>query len=282
MAGCAAGESQPANWRNARAKTVSVQPVPGYLNEISGLAAHDDLLWAINDSGNAPNLYRIDGGQIDVIKLDARNHDWEALASDSTSLYVMDCGNNWGTRRWFQFYQLPWQGLMQQAEPVTVKARRFRFADTQPVMGLNHHNQDCEAATVVNGRLWVFSKDWLDLETRLYVVDPNRDQQAVEPRLTLPVDGLVTGANYNPQNGQLALVGYVLHKAAAASFIWLIPVKHDQPQWKQAKGYWLSPTAQWEGIVWYHDHIYVSTERSILGPARIAQVSFEKPLFEGE
>jgi hypothetical protein len=48
--------------------------------------------------------------------------------------------------------------------------------------GAYAHNNDCEAATVVNGRIWVFSKHWQDLHTRLYQIDPWDEQpQTLQP-----------------------------------------------------------------------------------------------------
>ena len=73
------------------------------LNEISGLAASNyrrDFLWALNDSGNAPQLYRLNTAAqlIDVWDLDVNNRDWEAMASvviNGTSyLLVAETGDN--------------------------------------------------------------------------------------------------------------------------------------------------------------------------------------------
>lgn len=84
------------------------------LNEVSGLArslADRDLLWAINDSGGLPALYRVglngeDLGRVDLAK--AMNRDWEALTSfhhqGQAALLVADVGDNDAVRETVTLY----------------------------------------------------------------------------------------------------------------------------------------------------------------------------------
>ena len=84
------------------------------LREASGLAASGrdpDLLWAINDSGNAPVLYALDRhghdlGQVTVTG--ARNVDWEDLAAFDLDgrhyLLIADVGDNEATRARSRLY----------------------------------------------------------------------------------------------------------------------------------------------------------------------------------
>jgi len=79
------------------------------LDEISGLAAshaHEDVLWAHNDSGNPARLYALNRrgrllARYDVVG--ARNIDWEDLASFELDgrhyLLLADTGDNGGRRR---------------------------------------------------------------------------------------------------------------------------------------------------------------------------------------
>ena len=83
----------------------------GDLDEVSGFAAsreHDDVLWAIEDSGNPTRLYALSprGRVLARYKVDgAKNVDWEDLASFDLDgkhyLLVADTGDNGGKRRNF-------------------------------------------------------------------------------------------------------------------------------------------------------------------------------------
>jgi len=73
------------------------------LNEISGLAGSNyqpNLLWALNDSGHPPKLYRLNTSAvvIDVWDVKANNRDWEALASTviqgRSYLLIAETGDN--------------------------------------------------------------------------------------------------------------------------------------------------------------------------------------------
>lgn len=78
------------------------------LDEVSGLAqslADPGLLWALNDSGGKPALYRVglqgeDYGRVDIPK--AMNRDWEDLAAFTheglPALLIADTGDNGSTR----------------------------------------------------------------------------------------------------------------------------------------------------------------------------------------
>lgn len=80
------------------------------LNELSGLAAspsNASVLWGINDSGNASNLYAIDkhtGADLGHVRLEGVvNVDWEDLASFSLDgrswLLIADVGDNRAVRQ---------------------------------------------------------------------------------------------------------------------------------------------------------------------------------------
>lgn len=84
--------------------TTTSDALPNSLNELSGLAAsrsHSGLLWAIEDSGNPPNVSAIDiSGELraTISLASATNTDWEAIAlrpgSNGDELIIADVGDN--------------------------------------------------------------------------------------------------------------------------------------------------------------------------------------------
>jgi hypothetical protein len=96
------------------------------LVEASGLAPsrlRNDLLWAINDSGNEPFLYAVstNGASLGAVRiLDAQNRDWEDLASfrlrNTAYLLIADVGDNSENRENYFLYVI---------EEPTIKAERL-------------------------------------------------------------------------------------------------------------------------------------------------------------
>lgn len=85
------------------------------IGELSGLAAshkYRGLFWAINDSGNRPELFAVDrtGRHIQTFLLPERNVDWEDLASfehnGESWLLVADTGDNFQHRSLSTLYLL--------------------------------------------------------------------------------------------------------------------------------------------------------------------------------
>lgn len=88
------------------------------LPELSGMAPsqrHKGVLWALNDSGNAPVLYALDAGDCSIRgqhTVSATNTDWEALASGRNAagdavLWVGDIGDNLAIRRTVRILEVP-------------------------------------------------------------------------------------------------------------------------------------------------------------------------------
>lgn len=261
--------------------TLQAEPVnalPRIVDESSGLAQRHGRLWTHNDSGHTAHLYELsaDGARVlrRVHPLKSVNIDWEALAQDDTHLYIADCGNNLGDRDWMQIYAVPWGELDRARDQGVVAATQldFRFRDAEPRARRHDHDNDCEALTVVGDELWLFTKNWRDQHTRLYVLDKHTRTQQVSARARFPVNGLITGADYDPVSQRLALVGYTVNRFSSRSFIWLIPVVSGVPDWHRASYHRLQPAGQWEAILWHQGDLLLTRERSILGQAQLARV----------
>ena len=123
------------------------------LVEVSGLAASQrspDLLWAVNDGGNATRLYALapDGelrGAFDVdVEGTADDADWEDLTSfryeGTPFLLIADVGDNWSWRRSVRLWIVEEPDLASPATRLVPSARiELRFEDGP---------RDCEAVAV--------------------------------------------------------------------------------------------------------------------------------------
>ena len=78
------------------------------LSETSGLFCANDHVLSINDSGNAPAVFKVSysGKLKQTITLPIINNDWEAVSADSNYFYVADIGNNKGQREQVAVYKV--------------------------------------------------------------------------------------------------------------------------------------------------------------------------------
>lgn len=253
--------------------------LPAEIKESSGLAMRNGHLWTHNDSGNAATLFELsaagDAIQRTVHLQNAVNVDWEALAQDEDTLYIADCGNNMGDRAWLQIYKIAWRDLDQVQDGGVVPAQRIdvRLADTEPERKKHAHNNDCEALTVVDNELWLFTKNWQDQNTRLYRINKDIAVQQVETSAEFPAKGLITGADYDAATQRLALIGYRFGFLNVSAFIWLVPVTDNAPNWEKATYHNVRPVAQWEAILWQQGELMLTSELSLLGRAWLAKIN---------
>ena len=97
--------------------------LPKDLKEISGIAYTDDLLYSIEDSGNASEVILLDlKGKIErrIAIKNTKNIDWEDLTFDTEgNLYIGDFGNNDNTRKDLAIYKIDKNNLQQNAADVS-------------------------------------------------------------------------------------------------------------------------------------------------------------------
>jgi len=202
----------------------------GDLDEVSGLAAshaHDDVLWAIEDSGNPARLYAISrrGRVLARYKVEgAKNLDWEDLASFDLRgkhyLLVADTGDNGGLRRDFLLHVFEEPKALKDGSLKPAWTIRARWADGP---------RDCEAVAVdaTAGKVLLVSKkrkppelfvlpladphgEWREARRigRLASVpEADADLQRSDPRLA-KLSPLVTAADISPDGRMLAVLTY--------------------------------------------------------------------------
>lgn len=194
--------------------------LPNQVLETSGLAFFDNQLWTHNDAGNEDKIYQIDttDGSIlnTVIIANSNNKDWEDLAEDDTHLYIGDFGNNDGDRMDLKIYKVLKSQLA--SGIATAEVIEFSFSDQVDFTPSNNNTDyDCEAFFFHNDSLHLFSKNWINQETRHYVMPSEPGNYVAQLRESMNVQGLITGADIS-DDGVVGLIGY---NFSGVNIMWL-------------------------------------------------------------
>jgi hypothetical protein len=203
---------------------IEVDPISNVLVESSGLQWAGNSLWSFNDGGGAAAIYRIDTASnalLQTVNLGgASNVDWEDITFDGTYFYVGDFGNNAnGARTDLKIYKFPLSAIPDYATNATVtipvgqiEVINFTYSDqTQPPVatGGNNTKYDCEAMIVDGGKIHLFTKNWIDVNTTHYVINSTAAGTYVAtPLETLATGYLVTAADKAPGANVIVLLGY--------------------------------------------------------------------------
>lgn len=250
--------------------------LPVQVNETSGLAVINNRVWTHNDSGGKNEIYQLSSDYKTVTKTVSikgnKNYDWEDLTQDERYLYVGDTGNNSTRRNGGVIYKLRISDVEKYHSVMPYNVIRYQFKNFHKAKTYQH-NFDSEAIASVGDKIWLFSKNWNDEQSQLYVLSKSAQRQLLKPVATYPTAGLITGADYNPQIQTMALVGYRKDMLLGYAFIWLVKVKNDRLDWSTAVYKRLGVYGQWEGIHWDGaDKLLLTTEKNPLTKALIGTV----------
>jgi hypothetical protein len=193
-----------------------VYDLPEELSETSGIIIYDSLLWTFNDSGGKARIYGVNvtSGKISkTIEItNGKNKDWEDIAQNKEYIFIGDFGNNDGSRRDLRIYMIPKQSLTNQKFQLTDAFKiDFIYEDQEdftPAMFANQY--DCEAMIATEDSLYLFTKDWLNLQTTVYSLPASRGKFKAKHVHDFESEGLVTGADYNFSDKKIVLCGYNL------------------------------------------------------------------------
>ena len=196
--------------------------LPGELVEASGLAYLDGQLWSHNDAGNLSEIYRIDSLTGEVLQTvlvgGFENEDWEDMAQNDTHLFIGDFWNNTGDRMDLRIGQIDRSNLGNLI--VSTQIINFSYSDqTDFTELLNANDYDCEAFFFYQDSLHLFTKNWVDEQTRHYTLPATPGTHVAQLRETFDTQGLVTGAAIDEQNGTISLLGYT---PSGVNFMWLL------------------------------------------------------------
>lgn len=241
------------------------------MKETSGLVCTGRIAVTINDSGNDPVLFSINskGQSIGEQPLDFKNKDWEAVTADHQYFYIGDVGNNDGRRDHVMVRKVS------QATYKVAKTLKLIYKDNDPAINLPYaHDFDAESLVYHDRKLILFSKSWASRKVRVYHVDPNQEEQALEPVTFIDgLPGIITGADWDPYNNRFVVVGY--NNSTIGLFRpFVATISEDYQLTGVAR---LEDFAQVEGVcVKGPEEIWVSQEKSPLNSAKLARMAISR------
>lgn len=233
------------------------------IQETSGLSFFENKLFTFNDSGNQPNLFEIDKNSGKILKVHSTNlvnNDWEALTNDGSNFYIGDFGNNSGTRKDLKIYKIPFQN--NQLKNDSVKVISFYYPEQKDFSSRNLKTDfDAEAMVFLNGKLHVFTKEWVSKATTHYIIDPNLyENQAAQKVESYKTGFAVTDAYYFQK--KLFIVGYTKNTEV---FLVIFNETDSGVFFKKSpKHYYLGSAlsiGQIEGISVNDEGVYISSEK---------------------
>jgi len=262
---------------------ILVKKLPKAVNETSGLMVYDGLIWTINDSGGKNIVYGLNpaSGEVEreVRILNAKNRDWEAMASDGKFVYIADVGNNHGTRMDLGIYKVPVSFFDSASSKVDAEKIYFAWPEQKYFIKSTHNNPwDCEAMLVFGDSLVLFTKDWVKRKTRMYVLSKEPGKQMARYHSGFDAGVLVTGASLSPDYKTLVMSAYYAYDPYLLVFYNFKGMDFFKGSYKKIE-YPVYHDAQTEGICFKgNDSILVSAERSKTLDQRIYLFSLQKIL----
>lgn len=244
------------------------------LDENSTLDFFRGKLFTINDSGGTSEIFEIDkksGKLKNKFATNLKNEDWEAITSDSTNFYVGEFGNNLGSRKNLKIYKIPFDSIENSNKFSSSKEIPFYYPEQDDFTKRNTNNDfDAEAMVFLNGKIHLFTKEWVSKKTTHYIIDPEiSENQAAQKIETFQLDYVVTDAAYFEK--KLYLIGYT-----KKGDVYLTIFKESEPHiffTEKPKKYYLGSAisiGQIEGVAVNEDGIYISGEefKSPLGKVK--------------
>jgi hypothetical protein len=188
----------------------------GTLTGVSGSIYWKDTLWVHVDL-DRNNIYAIDTTNGSILRTitvsNATNVDWEDISQDDNYIYVGDFGNNSrGSRTDLKIYKIS-KADASLSNTVNAEVISFSYSDQTDFSGKspNATEFDCESMLVLNGKIYLFTKQWLSYGTSIYeIASTSAGSYTANKLTTISNVGLLTGASLQTQKNVIGLVGYSL------------------------------------------------------------------------
>lgn len=234
------------------------------INESSGLVKIGDRLITHNDSGNPAELYELDANTGEVMRTvsinNATNVDWEDITFDENYIYIGDFGNNSGSRTDLKVYKISLEEYLTN-DSVNAEVINFSYAEqTDYSPSPFTTNFDAESLIVVNDQLYIFSKNWGNLQTDIYALSTTPGTYALEKIGNIQAECLVSGAAYNTETNHILLIGYFF----SANYVFeLSQIDFNEFSIGNTQRYEFTPpsnaSTQIEGITYANENTYLLT-----------------------
>ncbi|MCF8234012.1 MAG: T9SS type A sorting domain-containing protein [Bacteroidales bacterium] len=254
--------------------------LPDQLEESSGLIFFRNGLWSHNDSGGEHSLYKIDTLTHEIVQVitltNGSNVDWEALTQDEDNIYIGDFGNNSGKRDDLKIYLINKSDIPGSGDAnVNAGILNFVYEDQQlPAKRNRQNNFDCEAMIAAGDSLYLFSKNWGNEQTKVYVLPKEAGTYTARLKHQYDVKGLVTDASFNENENMVLLVGY--RNQLWVPFLYLLFDYRDLEFFSGNKRRIDMPallSAQTEGISLYDGKkVFLSSEKTNFAKQKVFRV----------
>ena len=217
-------------------KNLRKATLPTTVHEISGIIFFDGKIYGHNDSGGDPAIYEMDSATGTITKTitlqGATNVDWEDITQDDSYVYVGDIGNNAsGNRTDLKIYRFPKQdirniiGSAGTVPSADIDVINFKYEDQTDFVAkdANATRYDCEALIYDNGKLHLFTKNWIGSYSVHYVINASPGQgiqDAIRKDSMNTGDVKITSATI-VNHETAVLLGYQV-AGVPSGFMWVI------------------------------------------------------------
>lgn len=207
---------------------VEIANIAAIVPESSGVIYENGFIYTHGDSGSDSKIFKIDaisGALMQTINItNFTNVDWEEVTVDANNLYIGDFGNNLGTRTDLKVLKISKSQFINNNDNnvnVIAEAIYFSYADQTNFTASQLNNFDCEAMVSIGSFIYLFTKNRVDGQTKVYKLSKTVGTYSLAVNETYNVAGLITGATYNPNTNEIALIGY-LPPNGNSSFIYYL------------------------------------------------------------
>ncbi|NDP27121.1 MAG: T9SS C-terminal target domain-containing protein [Flavobacterium sp.] len=255
-------------YASAKIKPASLQKLADTLLETSGLMAFDHLLWTHNDNHDTTIYGLSSNGKIQKkIKLDkVTNNDWEELSQDDSYIYIGDFGNNFkGNRRDLHILRIEKKSFLLNKPLIDTISFSYSNQTDFRIQKENTTNFDCEALVISKDSIYLFTKQWKQKKTSVYVLPKIPGKYTAKLKETLNTQGLITGATLLASGKGIVLCGY---STMLQPFLYLLNEykNNDFSTGNKRKIKILLPFHQIEGITTEDGKLFYLTNESLVRP----------------
>jgi hypothetical protein len=253
-------------YASTKIKPESSNNLNGSLTETSGLIAFDNLFWTHNDNQDK-NIYGLTNLGLIQKKISLEkviNTDWEDISQDSTYFYIGNFGNNFeGNRTDLHILRIEKKSFLLNTPVIDTISFSYSNQKVFAKKKSNRTDFDCEAFVVSQDSIYLFTKQWNQNKTSVYVLPKTPGKQVAILKETLDVKGLITGATLLASGKGIVLCGY---SVMLQPFLYLLYdyKNNDFSTGNQRKIRLSLPFHQIEGIATFDGKLFYLTNESFI------------------